>query len=172
MISDHLIAGRWEEVRSPTAKELKATSVLEFTIEEASAKTRSGPPMDDEEDYALPVWAGVVPLHLRAALPLQDPRLAKDIPCLGMYTNFTQTAKRVNRCPRVSYFTGRVSQTKRRVEKIQQSDGDVRCLALCWVADESTKFPRPNRCIAGRPDTLANPSGVGRMRLSLLPFAT
>jgi hypothetical protein len=80
VISDHLIAGRWEEVRNPTAKELKATSVLEFTIEEASAKTRSGPPMDDEEDYARPVWAGVVPLHLRAAAPLRDPRLVTDLP--------------------------------------------------------------------------------------------
>lgn len=75
VISDHLIAGRWDAVRNPTVKELKATSVLEFTIEEASAKTRSGPPMDDEEDYALPVWAGVVPLHLRAAPPVRDPRL-------------------------------------------------------------------------------------------------
>lgn len=79
VISDHLIAGRWEDVRNPTAKELKATSVLEFTIEEASAKTRTGPPADDEEDYALPVWAGVVPLHLRAAAPLKDPRLERDL---------------------------------------------------------------------------------------------
>jgi hypothetical protein len=79
VVADHLIAGRWEEVRSPTAKELKATSVLEFTIEDASAKIRSGPPLDDEEDYALSVWAGVVPLHLQATTPLRDPRLAKDI---------------------------------------------------------------------------------------------
>jgi nitroimidazol reductase NimA-like FMN-containing flavoprotein (pyridoxamine 5'-phosphate oxidase superfamily) len=79
VISDHLIAGRWEEVRNPTAKELKATSVLEFTIEEASAKIRSGPPLDEEEDYALPVWAGVVPFHLRAAAPVRDPRLANDV---------------------------------------------------------------------------------------------
>jgi hypothetical protein len=79
VISDHLIAGRWQEVRNPTAKELKATSVLEFRIEDASAKIRSGPPLDDEEDYALPVWAGVVPLHLRAAAPLRDPRLARDV---------------------------------------------------------------------------------------------
>ena len=79
VISDHLIAGRWEEVRNPTVKELKATSVLEFTIEDASAKTRSGPPMDEEEDYALSVWAGVVPLHLRAAVPLRDPRQEKDV---------------------------------------------------------------------------------------------
>ena len=79
VISDHVIAGRWEDVRNPTAKELKATSVLEFTIEDASAKTRSGPPMDDEEDYALSVWAGVVPLHLRAAAPLRDPRQDEDV---------------------------------------------------------------------------------------------
>ena len=91
VISDHLIAGRWEDVRNPTAKELKATSVLEFTIEEASAKTRTGPPADDEEDYALPVWAGVVPLHLRAATPLKDPRLNSHIPLPayvhGFHTN-------------------------------------------------------------------------------------
>jgi hypothetical protein len=79
VISDHLIAGRWQEVRNPTAKELKATSVLEFTIEDASAKTRSGPPMDDEEDYALPVWAGVVPLQMQAAAPQRDPRLEHDL---------------------------------------------------------------------------------------------
>jgi nitroimidazol reductase NimA-like FMN-containing flavoprotein (pyridoxamine 5'-phosphate oxidase superfamily) len=79
VISDHVIAGRWEEVRNPTAKELKATSVLEFTIEDASAKTRSGPPIDEEEDYALAVWAGVVPLHLRATAAVPDPRLEKDV---------------------------------------------------------------------------------------------
>ena len=80
VISDHLIDGRWKEVRNPTVKELKATSVLEFTIEDASAKTRSGPPMDDEEDYARPVWAGVVPLQVRASEPLRDPKLEHDLP--------------------------------------------------------------------------------------------
>jgi uncharacterized protein len=76
VISDHLIAGRWETVRTPYEKELKATAVLEFTIEEASAKVRTGPPLDDEEDYALPIWAGVLPLQLTAGAPLPDPRLA------------------------------------------------------------------------------------------------
>jgi uncharacterized protein len=75
VISEHLIAGRWEAVRAPYEKELKATAVLEFTIEEASAKVRTGPPLDDEEDYALPVWAGVLPLQLRAGIPVPDPRL-------------------------------------------------------------------------------------------------
>lgn len=88
VISDHLIAGRWEDVRNPTAQELKATSVLEFTIEEASAKVRTGPPMDDEEDYALPVWAGVVPLHLQAAAPIKDSRLNGDVPLPGYVRRF------------------------------------------------------------------------------------
>jgi len=72
VISDHLIAGRWNEVREPNEKELKATAVLEFTIEEASAKVRTGPPIDDEEDYALPVWAGILPLKLTPGQPLRD----------------------------------------------------------------------------------------------------
>jgi uncharacterized protein len=80
IISEHLIAGRWAEVRKPTDKELKATAVLEFTIEEASAKIRTGSPIDDEEDYALPVWAGVLPLSLTAGIPLPDARLAEDTP--------------------------------------------------------------------------------------------
>ena len=61
-ISEHVIAGRWEQVRGPSQKELKATAVLEFEIEEASAKIRTGPPIDDKADYDLPVWAGVLPV--------------------------------------------------------------------------------------------------------------
>jgi len=79
VISEHLMAGRWDDVRSPTEKELKATAVLEFSIEEASAKVRQGPPLDDEEDYALPVWAGVLPVSLEAKAPIPDARLAKGI---------------------------------------------------------------------------------------------
>jgi uncharacterized protein len=78
IISEHLIAGRWNDVRQPTAKELKATAVLEFAMEEASAKIRTGPPVDDEEDYSLPVWAGVLPLRLEEKAPIPDPRLAED----------------------------------------------------------------------------------------------
>jgi nitroimidazol reductase NimA-like FMN-containing flavoprotein (pyridoxamine 5'-phosphate oxidase superfamily) len=77
IISEHLIAGRWNDVRSPSESELKATAVLEFTIEEASAKIRTGPPVDDEEDYILPVWAGILPLSLEAKTPVGDARLAK-----------------------------------------------------------------------------------------------
>lgn len=76
LISEHLIAGRWNDVRGPSEQELKATAVLEFSIEEASAKVRTGPPLDDEEDYSLPVWAGVLPLRLEPQAPIPDPRLA------------------------------------------------------------------------------------------------
>jgi uncharacterized protein len=79
VISEHLLAGRWNDVRGPSEKELKATAVLEFSIEEASAKVRSGPPIDDEEDYGLPVWAGVLPLKLEPESPLPDPRLPPTI---------------------------------------------------------------------------------------------
>jgi uncharacterized protein len=79
IISEHLIAGRWSDVRGPSDKELKATAVLEFCIEESSAKIRTGPPVDDEEDYSLPVWAGVLPLRLEAKTPVPDPRLAASV---------------------------------------------------------------------------------------------
>lgn len=79
IISEHVIPGRWNDVRSPTEKELKTTAVLEFSIEEASAKIRVGPPLDDEEDYSLPVWAGILPLSLEAQAPLPDPRLPEGI---------------------------------------------------------------------------------------------
>jgi hypothetical protein len=75
VISEHLIAGRWQEVRQPSEKELKATTVLEFSIEEASSKVRSGPPLDDESDYGLPVWAGVLPLEMKSGPPIPDDRL-------------------------------------------------------------------------------------------------
>ena len=77
LISEHLIAGRWNDVRTPSEKELKATAVLKFSIEEASAKIRTGPPLDDEEDYSLPVWAGILPLSLEAKTPVPDSRLAE-----------------------------------------------------------------------------------------------
>jgi nitroimidazol reductase NimA-like FMN-containing flavoprotein (pyridoxamine 5'-phosphate oxidase superfamily) len=73
--SEHVVKGRWNDVREPTEQELKATSVLRLPLAEASAKVRTGPPIDDEEDYALPIWAGVVPLELKAGVPIDDPRL-------------------------------------------------------------------------------------------------
>jgi uncharacterized protein len=79
VISEHLIAGRWEDVREPSQKELKATTVLEFSIEEASSKVRSGPPLDDESDYGLPVWAGVLPLEIKSRPPVPDDRLIEGV---------------------------------------------------------------------------------------------
>lgn len=79
VIAEQVIAGRWDEVRAPNEKELKATTVLEFSIEEASAKMRTGPASDDEEDYALPVWAGILPLRLQAQEPMPDSRLPDGI---------------------------------------------------------------------------------------------
>jgi nitroimidazol reductase NimA-like FMN-containing flavoprotein (pyridoxamine 5'-phosphate oxidase superfamily) len=75
VISEHLIPGRWAEVRGPSESELKATSVLEFSIDEVSSKVRSGPPMDDQKDYGLPVWAGVLPLEMRSRPPIPDDKL-------------------------------------------------------------------------------------------------
>ena len=79
VISEHLIAGRWAEVRRPSEKELQATTVLEFSMEEASSKVRSGPPLDDENDYGLPVWAGVLPIEIRSRPPIPDDKLFEGV---------------------------------------------------------------------------------------------
>lgn len=79
VISENVLPGRWEEVRGPNEKELKATSVLRLAIESASAKVRMGPPGDEEEDYSLPIWAGVVPIEQTYRPPENDPRLAEGI---------------------------------------------------------------------------------------------
>ncbi len=78
-LSEHIIRGRWADVREPTEQEMRATTVLSMPIVEASAKIRTGPPLDDEEDYALPMWAGVIPLKLEAGEPINDPRLPEGI---------------------------------------------------------------------------------------------
>ena len=74
-LSDHMIPGRWDDVREPNQRETQLTTVLSLPLTEASAKVRTGPPLDDEEDYSLPVWAGVIPLSLVAAEPVDDPRM-------------------------------------------------------------------------------------------------
>jgi uncharacterized protein len=78
-IVEHIVPQRWHDVRAPTENELKATSVLAIGIDEASAKIRTGPPVDDEEDYSLPAWAGVIPLGIAAETPKPDPRLGAGI---------------------------------------------------------------------------------------------
>jgi uncharacterized protein len=80
VISEHIIPGRWEEARAPNAKELRATTVLRLDLQESSAKIRTGPPVDDEEDLGLPVWAGVIPLTVHAGEPRRDPLVAEGVP--------------------------------------------------------------------------------------------
>ncbi|MBZ5525265.1 MAG: pyridoxamine 5'-phosphate oxidase family protein [Acidobacteriia bacterium] len=72
-ISDQIVRGRWEDARKPTAQEMKATTVLAMPLNEVSAKIRTGPPKDEKEDYALPIWAGVVPIKLEYKDPIPDP---------------------------------------------------------------------------------------------------
>jgi nitroimidazol reductase NimA-like FMN-containing flavoprotein (pyridoxamine 5'-phosphate oxidase superfamily) len=75
LLSEHILPGRWVESRLPNERELKATTVLRLPIEEFSAKVRQGDPIDDEEDYGFPTWAGVIPLEMTAGKPVNDPRL-------------------------------------------------------------------------------------------------
>jgi nitroimidazol reductase NimA-like FMN-containing flavoprotein (pyridoxamine 5'-phosphate oxidase superfamily) len=77
--TEHVIAQRWDDVREPNESELKATTVLALPLVEASAKIRTGPPIDDEEDHALPVWAGVLPLRLTTGEPVDDELLRPGI---------------------------------------------------------------------------------------------
>ena len=75
LLSEHILPGRWAESRQPNEKELKATLVMKLPIEEFSAKVRQGPAIDDEEDYAFPTWAGVIPLETVTQEALPDARL-------------------------------------------------------------------------------------------------
>lgn len=86
--SEHVVPGRWDDVRAPTPQELKATSVLSLKLDEVSAKIRTGPPVDDEDDYSLTVWAGVIPLKLEAGPPVNDPRLPEGIAIPSYATNY------------------------------------------------------------------------------------
>jgi hypothetical protein len=79
IVSEQVAPGRWDEVRPPNDKELRATSVLSMPISSASAKMRTGGPIDDEEDYALPIWAGVVPVRTVAGEPADDGRVAPGV---------------------------------------------------------------------------------------------
>ena len=92
-ITDHIVPGRWADVRWPTELELKATSVLKLPIEEASAKVRTGPPIDDEEDYEMDVWAGVLPLKIATGEPIDDDRLNDGLVPPNNVKNYKRTSR-------------------------------------------------------------------------------
>ncbi len=87
-LTEHIIPGRWKDVRWPNELELKATTVLRLAIDEASAKIRTGGPIDDEEDYAMDVWAGVLPLNLGTGEPIPDERMDPSISRPGYVTGY------------------------------------------------------------------------------------
>jgi nitroimidazol reductase NimA-like FMN-containing flavoprotein (pyridoxamine 5'-phosphate oxidase superfamily) len=91
---DHIAPGRWDHIRQPNEKELAATSVLSIPIVEASAKLRSGDAIDDEADYALPIWAGQIPIATSAIAPIPDARLDASIAIPAHVTDYRLPANR------------------------------------------------------------------------------
>jgi nitroimidazol reductase NimA-like FMN-containing flavoprotein (pyridoxamine 5'-phosphate oxidase superfamily) len=90
-VTEHLIPGRWKEARHPNKKEMKATRVVAIQIDEASAKVRVGPPVDEEEDYALPVWAGLLPLQELPAAPIRDELQSQDVALPNYIARYSRT---------------------------------------------------------------------------------
>lgn len=88
LFTEHIVPGRWREVRPPTANELKATTVLVLPLTEASAKIRTGNPIDNAEDYEINVWAGVLPLAIKVGKPLPDPSMSQEITRPDYITNY------------------------------------------------------------------------------------
>src|SRR6202163_1029771 len=84
LITNHVVPARWEQVRTPNELELRQSSVLALPLEEVSAKIRSGAPVDDDEDYSLPIWAGVVPVETRLGNPINDARLLPGVPDIDL----------------------------------------------------------------------------------------
>ena len=87
-IVDHVVPGRWDETRAPSENEMRATLVLRLAIDEASAKIRTGPPVDDDADYELPFWAGELPVRTTVLPAIADPRLAAGIPVPAHVTGY------------------------------------------------------------------------------------
>jgi uncharacterized protein len=86
--TEKLIPGRWSDARQPNEKELKATSILKLPLTEVSAKIRTGPVEDEEEDYMFPVWAGIIPLQIVAGVPERDARCHPSIPTPSYASRF------------------------------------------------------------------------------------
>ena len=89
-LSEHILPGRWAESRQPNERELKQTLVMRLPIKEFSSKVRQGPPIDDEEDYAFPTWAGVIPLEMVPGAPENDPRLDPRTPVPAYVSNYSR----------------------------------------------------------------------------------
>lgn len=94
-IVNHIVPGRAAEARGPNEQELKATTVLKMDLLEVSAKIRTGPPVDDEEDYALPIWAGVLPLSLQPGTPVQDDRMVPGLSVPDYVAGYQRQGKRI-----------------------------------------------------------------------------
>lgn len=88
LFTEHIMKGRWDEIRWPNEQELKGTTVLALPLEEVSAKVRVGGPIDDEEDYSLPVWAGVLPLSQTKGSLVPDTRLKEGTPVPEYITRY------------------------------------------------------------------------------------
>lgn len=88
--TEKILPGRWNDARQPNEKELKSTSILRLPLTEVSAKIRTGPPEDDAPDYALPIWAGVIPLHLAVGAPVRDERCDPAIPTPAYALHYTR----------------------------------------------------------------------------------
>ena len=93
-LSEHIVPGRWDQARQPNERELRATLVMRLPITEFSAKVRLGPPIDSEEDYSFPIWAGVVPLQMVTGLPINDPKLDPKTPVPSYVRDYSRTAAR------------------------------------------------------------------------------
>jgi uncharacterized protein len=90
IFTDHVMKGRWDDIRWPNEQEMKATTVLAVPLEEVSAKVRTGGPVDDEEDYAMPVWAGVLPLETVTKEPIPDELRKSDPPVPEYMKNYSR----------------------------------------------------------------------------------
>ncbi len=90
---EHLIPGRWDDCRQPNAKEMKATWILELPIDEASAKIRTGGPIDDDEDYALDIWAGVLPIVKGFGKPIRDSKLKRGVAAPSYLTRYARPTR-------------------------------------------------------------------------------
>jgi uncharacterized protein len=90
IFTDHVMKGRWDDIRWPNEQEMKATTVLAVPLEEVSAKVRTGGPVDDEEDYAMPVWAGVLPLETVTKEPIPDELRKNDPPVPEYIKNYSR----------------------------------------------------------------------------------